>query len=151
MARTYSVTGDQAVSSPADTALTLQSTTAIRPNVYFIVVSPIADAIDFMVRWIIERFDTDDGTGDTPVISTLNIGDPASVMVVQDNHGTEPSSYSGDIPLELAMNTRAPQQWHAHDRSDRIVLPAVATEGLGFQALSSGTTSAVICNAHFEE
>ena len=151
MARTYSVTGDQTIANPTDTALSLQSTTAIRPNVYFIVVSPLADAIDFMVRWIIERFDTDDGTGDSPVISTLNFGDPASVMVVQDNHGTEPSSYSGDIPLELAMNTRAPQQWHAHDRSDRIVLAAVATEGLGFQPVSSATTSAVIVNAHFEE
>jgi len=151
MARTYSVTGDAVVASPANTALTLQSTTAIRPNIYFIVVSPLADAIDFMVRWIIERFDTDDGTGDSPNISAMNDLDPASVMVAQDNHATEPSNYLGEIPLELAMNTRAPQQWHAHDRSDRIVLAAIATEGIGFQALSTGTTSAVICNAHFEE
>ena len=151
MARTYSVTGDQSIANPTDTALTLQSTTAIRPNVYFIGMSPLGDAIDFMIRWIMERFDTDDGTGDSPDVSAMNDGDPASVVVAQDNHSAEPSSYLGEIPLEIAMNTRAPQQWHAHDREDRIVLPAVATEGLGFQPVSTATTSAVIVNAHFEE
>lgn len=152
MARTYSVTGDQNIANPTDTALSLQSTTAVRPNVYFIGLSPLGDAIDFMIRWIMERFDTtDDGTGDTPTISTLNIGDPASVVVAQDNHSVEPDAYNGDIPLEIAMNTRAPQQWHAHDRSDRIVLPAVVTSGLGFQPVSTATTSAVIVNAHYEE
>jgi len=151
MARTYSVTGDQNVANATETALTLQSTTAIRPNVYFIAVSPLGDAIDFMVRWVMERFTVDDGTGDSPDVSALNDLDPASVMVAQDNHTTEPNTYSGEIPLEIAMNTRAPQQWHAHDRSDRIVLAAVATEGLGFQPVSTATTSAVIVNAHFEE
>ncbi len=154
MARTYSVTGDQAIASPAITVLSLQSATTIRPAVYFFVISPLADAIDFMVRWIIERFDTtDDGTGDTPVINAMNdfAAVAAATTVAQDNHSAEPDAYNGDIPLELAMNTRAPQQWHAHDQADRIVLPAVATSGIGWQVLSTATTSGVIVNAHWEE
>jgi len=145
------VTGDQTIANPTDTALTIQSATTIRPNVYFIAFSPLGDAIDFMVRWIMERFTVDDGAGDSPVVNALNDGDPASLVTALDNHGTEPNTYSGEIPLEIAMNTRAPQQWHAHDRADRIVLAAVATEGLGFQPVSTATTSAVIVNAHFEE
>jgi len=154
MARTYSVTGDQDIASPADTVLSLESDTTVRPAVYFFMVSPLADAIDFMVRWIIERFDTtDEGTGDTPTINAMNDFAAVAAATVKaiSNHGTEPNAYNGDIPLEFGMNTRAPQQWHAHDQADRIVLPAVATEGIGWQVLSTATTSAVIVNAHWEE
>ena len=151
MARTYSTTGSQTIANPTDTALTIQSATTIRPNIYFIAVSPLGDAIDFMVRWVIERFTADDGTGASPNVSAMNDLDPAALVTVQNLHSAEPSTYTGEIPLEIAMNTRAPQQWHAHDRADRIVMAAVATEGIGFQPVSTATTSAVIVNAHFEE
>ncbi len=152
MSRTYSSVGDQAVANPTDTCLTIQSATTIRPALYWCVFNTDGDALDFMIQWIVQRFITDDGTGTGVTPNALDDGDPASLTVVQDNHTGEPSAYqAGEIPLQMSVNTRAPQQWHAHDTNDRIVMAAVATEGLGFQPVSTATTAAVTVNIHHEE
>ena len=154
MARTYSVVGTQNVASPADTALTYLGATTVRPSLYWAVFNTDSDAIDFMVQWLLQRFSggTADGTGTAVTPNALNDGDPAALVSCKENHTVEPTAYTaGEIPLQISVNTRAPQQWHAHDRADRIVLPAVATEGIGFQVLNAGTTAPVTVNSHHEE
>ena len=153
MARTYTIVGDQTVTTPTDTALTLQSATTIRPEVYWCSFGCLSDAIDFMIRWTVQAFDTDDGTGDsTPTPTPNRNGDPASAVVTNVDHTTEPSSYlAGEILLDIPVNTRAPQQWHAHAPEDRIILPAVATEGIGFQPVHGSSTASVLVTCKYAE
>ena len=153
MARTYASVGDQTVTTPTDTALTIQSATTIRPEIYWCAFGCTSDALDFMIRWTCQRFITDDGaTSDTITPTPRDDGDPASLVVIQSNHTTEPSAYvAGEIVIDMTVNTRAPQQWHAHDAQDRIVLAAVATEGIGFQPVHGSSTANVIVQMNHQE
>lgn len=152
MARTYASVGDQTVVSPTDTAWTIQSATTIRPEIYWCAFGCTSDAIDFMIRWTCQRFITDDGAGSAITPTARDDGDPASLVVVQSNHTTEPSAYvSGEIVLDMTVNTRAPQQWHAHDAQDRIVIAAVATEGVGFQPVHGSSTANVLVQVNHQE
>jgi len=152
MARTFAVAGDQTVTTGTDTALTLESLTTIRPEVYWCVFGCTSDAIDFMIRWSVQRFSVDDGAGTAVIPNPRNDGDPASGVKVISNHTTEPNTYTAaEIVLDMTVNTRAPQQWHAHDRDDRIVLAAVASEGIGFQPIHGSSTAGVIVQMAYEE
>ncbi len=152
MARTFTAVGTQTVTSPTDTALTLESLTTIRPELYWCGFGCLSDAIDFMIRWQVQRFDTDDGAGTTVTPHVRNDGDPASGVKAISEHTVEPSSYlAGEFVIDLPVNTRAPQQWHAHDQKDRIVMSAVATEGLGFQPVHGSSTANVSVQAAYEE
>jgi hypothetical protein len=151
MARDYSIVGDQTVASPTDTCLTIQSTTALRPAVYWCAFSCLTDELDDMIRWTVQRFDTNDGTGDSVTPNPILDGYPAATCVVLDNHTAEPGGYlSGEIVLDIGVNTRSFQQWYAQPGKE-IILPAVATEGVGFQPVHGSSTPSVICNVHYSE
>ena len=151
MPRSYSVVGDQTVASATDTCLTIQSATTIRPELFYIAFSCLTDELDDMLRWTVQRFDTDDGTGSAVTPNALLDGYPASLATVLDNHTVEPSSYlAGEIPLDIGVNTRSSFQWYAQPGRP-INLPAIATEGVGFQPVHASSTPAVICCVHFDE
>lgn len=154
MARTYRSVGDQTVTStPFDTALSFMSATTIRPEIYYCVFGCTSDAIDFMIRWTAQRFITDDGAGSAITPAPSDFGDPASLMTgVLSNHTTEPTTFSsGEVMLDMTVNTRAPQQWHAHDAQDRIVMEALATTGVAFTPKHATSTANVLVQVNHQE
>jgi len=151
MARGYTVVGDQTVASASDTALTLQSATTIRPDVYAMSFSCLTDELDDQLRWTVQAFITDDGTGTgvtpTPMINAW----PASLLTAQSNHTTEPSAFvAGEIMLDFAHNTRSGRDWVAQP-GRQIVLSAIATEGIGMTPIHGSSTPAVLVQVWWEE
>jgi len=151
MPRGYSSIGDQTTASPTDTCLTIQSTTALRPEVFYMSFGCTGSPTDVQLRITVSRFDTDDGTGSAVVPNPLTDGYPAATCTVQDNHATEPSSYlTAEIPLDFAMNTRSMHQWIAIPNAE-IILPAVATEGIGIFAVHASATNDILVTCHYRE
>lgn len=148
--RDYSAVGDQTIASPTDTALTLQSTTADRPLLWDVLISFDA-AADNQIQILAQMFDTDDGTGTAVTPTPTDNGDPASSITVQDNHTTEPSSYlSGEIQLNMFVNQRSTHRF-PFNFGRGIKLPAVATEGIGFQPVHASATPDVAVQVWWTE
>jgi len=151
MSRAYASIGTQTTASPTDTALTIQSTTALRPEVYYLSMGCTGSPTDVQLRITLQRFTTDDGTGSGITPNALRDGYPAATCVVQSDHTGEPSAYTaGEVPLDLPFNTRATHQWIAIPDSE-INLPAVATEGIGIAPVHASATNVVLITMYHRE
>ena len=151
MAKGYTAVGDQTVASPSDTALTIQSATSIRPEIYSFEFSCLTDEQDDMLRWTVQAFDTDDGTGTGVTPNPIINGNPASLAVLQSNHSGEPSSFiSGEIYLDIAHNTRSGRTWIAQP-GRAFVMPAIATEGCAVTPVHASGVQSVLVEMFWEE
>jgi len=150
MPRRYSSVGDQTIASPTDTVLTLQAATTVRPEIFEFDVGVDAPA-DNQIRLTVQAFDTDDGTGTGVTPTPIDNGDPASLCTVQDNHTTEPSSYTaGEILYDNFFNQRATLRWVATPGAEWR-LAAVATEGIGFLPIHASATDDIVVTLYHAE
>lgn len=148
MGRKYSIRGDQTVATPLDTALTLTSTTAIRPEIYFFVLTHNAAPADNTLQWTAQRV-TAAGTGTSITPQALDPGDPAASGVAASNHTVEPTYTSGAILFDAFINQRSQYTWYG-DRGP-MRLPALASNGIGFGALHASATPDVTSVCHYSE
>ncbi len=151
MGKAYSAVDDQALAaSPGESVLSYQSTTAIRPALFELITGNTGTPADAAIECRFKRFDTADGTGDSPGSDALDEGDPAAAGVVQGNHSVEPTYGSLGEPLIFGLNMRATFRWIAAPGKE-IKAPAVATEGWGFVAFHASQTTLYTCTLMWEE
>lgn len=151
MGRRYSIDGTRNVASAAPTILHAESATTIRPVVYDLIVgSSAASPSDAAYTWLIQRYDTADGTN-TPVTPVpLENEDPAATTGAGEAHSAEPTYVLNEILLVIPANKRSTQRWVAAPGGE-LRLPAVANEGVGLQVIHASDTGEVKACIHFEE
>ena len=147
--RAYVVTDDQALTgTPGDTVITLQSAVTIRPEVYEIAASHGGTMNDATIQWLVRRFNTDDGTGDALTARPLDSTGPATALsAVQGNHTTEPSSFTMTL-LDQYVHLRSFWTWRAA-AGRGIILPAVATEGIGITPIAPAAETNLVTATMF--
>lgn len=150
MGRSYSAEDTNTLVAAGNTALSYQSTTAIRPALFELLTGNLGTPADAAIDCLLKRFDTADGTGDSPGSDALDPGDPAAAGVVQGNHSVEPTYGSLANPLHFGLNMRATFRWIAAPGKE-IKAPAIATEGWGFQSIHASQTTEFTCTLMWEE
>lgn len=137
MSDRYSATAlqDVATVTPGDSALSIQSTTGDRPELYDLVFSQGSAPADTVIKWLVRRFDTADGTFDAVTPSPLDPAAPVSALTVGENHTVEPTDAAVVPLMDFDLNQRATFRWVAAPGSE-FKFSAIATEGLYVTPLS---------------
>ncbi len=138
MGRLYSAVGD-ATPATADSLLTLQAATTIKPELLDIVVGCPGTPADGASLFDLYRFTVDDGTGDATTANPLDPGDPASLASCLSNHSAEPNTI-GATMLSIPLHQRATFRWVAAPGRGFKIL-ALATVGLGLRFLTTTISS----------
>jgi hypothetical protein len=152
MSDKYAATAVQDVTTatPGDTALSIQSLTTVRPELYDLVWSHGAAPADTVIQWLVRRFDTADGTATGVTPGPLDPGAPASGLTVLEDHSVEPTD-AGVVPLyDMDLNQRATFRWVAAPGGE-IKFSAVATEGIYITPVSTTYALAASVTAHWIE
>ncbi len=136
--RRYSIATTD-TNTAATTQLGLVGTTAVRPQVYDVLVSSVATPADQAGEYFIQRITTA-GTSTALTPGALNSGDPAATTICGSNHSAEPTYTANTVMLRFATNQRATFRWVAAPESE-LVGPATASNGFGL--LANATTAAV--------
>lgn len=145
--RSYAVFDQQAVTTPADSIVSLEGGTTMRIDIIYCAFSILTDELDDMIQWTLQR-STADGVGDaltpTPLIDT----DIAATGTYLGNHTTEPTYTAGEVLLDIAVNTRSFQQWYAQPGRE-LSTGTAANEGIGVAPLHGSSTPTALCTVHF--
>lgn len=147
--RNYAVQGTRNVASPSATLAVLTSTSAIRPNIYDLILSSSAVPADNSLLWQMQRV-TAPGTSTAYTPVALDPGDPAATAVAGINHTVEPTYTANAYLLRVALNQRATHRWIA-DPDGPIRLPATASNGAGLFPVHASFTGAVDFTLHYYE
>ena len=148
--RSYAAFDQQAVTTPADSILTLQGSATVGCDIFYMSFSILTDELDDMVQWTVQRFDTTDGTADALTPTGFHDSDIASQITVTGNHTGEPTYVSGQVLADWAFNTRSFQQWYAQPgREFRTAYGA--NEGIGIAPLHGSSTPTALCTVHYLE
>lgn len=147
--RRYSIDGEQAVASPADTMLGLTSATTVRPIIYMVSVGCEATPADNALIWYMQRY-TAAGTATSVTPLALDPDDPASLCSAGENHTAEPTYTSDEILFRLALNQRA-SHTIIFDPDGGLQLPATANNGAGLYPTHASATPLCSGTMHFQE
>lgn len=132
------------------TALIIGSTANIRPRILRYDCSttgtPSSDqGIEYQVRRAT--------TLGTSTAYTLRAADPSDeavtpVVTAGTNCSAEPTYTTGSWLVDRSQNPRATYQWAAYSPDEEIILPATASNGVGWQIIAAGgATTAFNVNA----
>jgi hypothetical protein len=150
MARKYTAVGKRAVINPTQTLLGITSNANVRPCIYYLLCGSLAVPVDFALEFLLQRFTAaGTSTGVTPTNS--DPADPAPQAVCGQNHSAEPTYTSGQILIDIPMNSRATQTWVALDEEDQFKLPATAANGAGMQPIHTSFTGNATLTMKFED
>ncbi len=147
--RAYEVDGQRAVASPTKTALTLTSTTAVRPWIYDMDLGSSASPADNAIIWYIQRT-TAAGTSTADTPTAIDPGDPAATSTCGVNHTVEPTYAANAILFHAAVNQRATHRFQ-FDPDGPLQAPATANNGLGLYPVNSSFTGTVDFMVYFAE
>jgi hypothetical protein len=136
--RCYAIDTSFAVASPTKTAITLASTTAVRPEIFDMELGFSSAPADNALVVKVQRF-TAAGTTTSQAPNPLDPADPASTTVGGVIATVEPTYTAGLILFHLALNQRASQRWIADQRGP-LKLPALANNGAGLYAVHASAT-----------
>lgn len=138
MSRKYSTIGTQDATA-ADSIVSVESATTIRPEIYEILFGSAATPADQAFNMQLKRF-TAAGTSTAVTPQALESGHPPSLAVGGSNHTVEPTYTAGATMLSFSLNQQATFRW-AVPPGEGIVAPATANNGLGLQfvTVSGGT------------
>ena len=150
MGRAYSGENTNTLAPAGNTAISYQSATTIRPALFELITGNIGTPNDASIDCALKRFDTADGTGDSPIADPLDPGDPAAIGTLLGNHSVEPTYGSLASPVHFGLNMRATFRWIAAPGKE-IKAPAVATEGWGFQCIHASQTTEFTCTIMWDE
>lgn len=121
------------------TALIVGSTANIRPRILSYSLSTTGTPTsDQGLEYKILRA-TALGTSTSVTLAASDPSDTAGTPVVTagSNCSVEPT-YAGTAIEDTAMNPRATVRWQAYSADDELILPATASNGIGFQIQAAG-------------
>lgn len=147
--RRYAVTGQSAVASPTDTCLGITGGTAVRPEIYDVLIGSSATPADNAIIWKIQRT-TAAGTSTSVTPAALDSGDPASTTTAGQAHSAEPTYTASTVLFNLALNQRASHRFIA-DPNGGMKAPATSNNGLALYPVHSSFTGNVDATIHFCE
>lgn len=124
------------------TAIAIQATTAVRPQLYDLLVSSVATPADNAGEYIIKRF-TAGGTSTAGNSAAIDSGDPAATSTIGVNHSAEPTYTANTELLAFATNMRATFRWVAAPESE-LKAPATSSNGLGLLQNAIGGSAVVM-------
>jgi len=127
MPRRYSVVG-QDTNTASTTMIGMTSTTAIRPEIYDVVVGSVASPADNAAEYYLQRH-TAAGTSTSVTPQALDPGDPSATATAGKNHSVEPTYTANAILLVIPKNQRSTFRWVAREGSE-LKLPATAANGI---------------------
>lgn len=113
-----------------------------RNKTYDVVIGSEASPADNAFLYLLQRCTTA-GTSTAVTPSPIDPADAASGMTAGQNDTVEPTYTAGLVMLRLPLNQRATFRWVA-GQGGELVVPATASNGLGFQ---TPTSSAVAISA----
>jgi hypothetical protein len=148
--RCYSIDTSYAVASPTKTALTLTSTTAIRPEIYEMIWGFSGTPADNSFTAFVQRF-TAAGTNTSLTPQALDPADPAATAVAGKNNTVEPTYTAGAILFHSVLNQRATHRWTAYDDKKALKFPATANNGGGAYAVNASATPNLELQIYFNE
>lgn len=93
---------------------------------------------------------TTTATGTPVVPDQLDLADPASVTVAQENLTANGTLTAGVIPLSIGMNQRSTVRWACRDGKE-IIVPATANAGIQINTPTALLTPPAQVTVHFEE
>lgn len=149
--RGYSVSGPSATGTASKTAVTVLSTTAVRPRVYEFTIGVKTDpnTTDQQLEWAIGRITAAGTAGSSPTPNPVDPGDVASVATGGITHSAEPT-YAATYLMDMVMNQRAVFRWVAVPGYE-LVAPATAANGIGIKNVAITATAIVNACVMFME
>lgn len=152
MGARYSVTAQEnAVTSSYTSAGSVRVVTTgdQRPRIYDFVISQSGTPADNAIGWRVRRHTA---TGAyTGVDSTqLDPADGGAAATGFENATAEPTYTAGTELWDNYINERASYRWVAAPGGD-LVIPSTASNGIGFEVISTTYTGAAEVTVHFEE
>lgn len=148
--RNYSVDGTQTVTtSAADSILGITATTAVRPEIYELIVGCTGSAADNQIQWTVQRYSAA-GTATSVTPQACDEGDPASTTTAGENHSVEPTYTAAAILWNVVVNQRATFNWKA-DPGKGLKAPASANNGLGLFPEHASATPEALATLYFSE
>ena len=147
--RCYAIENTMAVANPTTTTLVASSTTAVRPEIYDMILGYSAVPADNALIVKVQRF-TAAGTSTAYTPVPLDPGDPASTFVAGNTCTIEPTYTTSKIMFHLALNQRASHRWVA-DPQGRLKMPAAASNGLGLYNVHATATPAFDATVYLNE
>lgn len=141
--RGYSVSGPSATGTASKTAVTVLSTTAVRPRVYEFTIGVKTDpnTTDQQLEWAIGRVTAAGTAGSSPTPNPVDPGDVASVATAGITHSAEPT-YAATYLMDMVMNQRAVFRWVAVPGYE-LVAPATAANGIGIKNVAITATAVI--------
>jgi len=142
----YAVQGSQTV--VAKTALTLVSTVNARSRLIEYKLSNVGNvSTDSQFEVLLQRF-TAAGTTTAVTPTSVDPSDPpASLFTAGSNATVEPTYTAGEVIDATGVNPRSIYRWTAYDPSAEILMPAAASNGLGFLVAVLGGAVSVLVDA----
>jgi hypothetical protein len=146
----YSAQFNRAASAAAAVGtITADATTPRRQKIYDLLVGSEAVPADFAFLWTLDRCTTA-GTSTAVTPTKLDPGDAVALADAGENHTAEPTFTAGEVLLSIPLNQRATIRWVAPPGGE-LVIPAVASNGIGIRTPVAGAAAAITATAHFEE
>lgn len=145
----YAVTGAQDVTtaSPGDSSLGITGGTDQRLQLYDFTSGFGGTPADNVIETLLRRY-TAEGTASAVTPQALDPADPASRANAVENHTAEPTYTAGSELFHQFINQRATYRWVAAPGGE-IVVPASASNGLGFTVIHASYTGSHEVTAHF--
>jgi hypothetical protein len=142
----YAAQGTQTAGSK--TALTLVSTANGRSRIIEYKLSNVgAVTVDSQFEVQVKRF-TAGGTSTAVTPSATDPSDPAATLFTAGSNCTvEPTYTAGVVIDDTGVNPRGIYRWTAYDPSAELILPATASNGIGFLVATLGGAVTVIVDA----
>lgn len=133
------------------TLISLQSTTAIKPRLYEIMVGSEATPADQAVQLSVLRFTAVGTAGSTFTPQALDPSDPASAATVNQGVFTGEPTYTGSSNLlVISLNQRATFRWIVNPGYE-LICPASNNNGLGLRSIASTSTQTQDTSIAWEE
>lgn len=149
LGRQYAIKWQNAVASPSKTAAILTSTTAIRPEIYELLLGSSATPADNALLWTMQR-STAAGTSTAYTPVALDPGDPACTATAGVTCTVEPTYTANAFLFNHALNQRASFRWIS-DPQGPLKLPATANNGAGLFVTHSSFTGNCDGTLYFRE
>jgi len=135
--------------TPGVTSISLAGHASLRAVVTGFIGCALGTMADAVAQWELRRFDTADGTG-TALTETPDDKLDTALCVAKGNHSVEPTYGSLDIPVVYPAHLRATAVWQSRPGRG-IIIPAVATEGVGLVAFEATYTGLLGTTIFWEE
>lgn len=147
--RCYAIENNLAIANATTTNIVLSSTTAIRPEIYDLVMGFGSTPADNAIVVKVQRF-TAAGSSAAYTPPPLDPGDPASTTVGGVTCTVEPTYTANKVVWHAALNQRATHRWVA-DPKGPLKMPATASNGLGLYGVNASATPGFDATVFFNE